>query len=133
MLAFINMLFDYAKIMTVVYDYHKMIETVKLALMFIMMSLIKTAGLYMLYLFTAVSVFLLYWVVESALQVSSGFMVLMFFVLTQIYMLLKLWVRLGFFAGQYSFYFHSNTAMPGMSKAMLDESVANYELRNQLT
>ena len=127
-LAFINLLFDYAKIMTVVYDYHKMMETVKLALMFIMMSLIKTVGLYKLYLFTAVGIFLLYWVVESALQVSSGFMVLVFFIWTQIYMILKLWVRLGFFAGQYSFYYHSNTAMPGMSKAMLDEAVANYEI-----
>ncbi len=131
MLAFISMLFDYAKIMTVANDYHKMMETVKVAMMFIMMSLIKTVSLYTLYLFTAILILATYWVIESAFNVSSGFMVLIFFIWTQIYIIFKLWVRLSFFAGQYSFYLYSNTAMPGMSKAMLDEAVENYERRSE--
>jgi len=129
MLAFISMLFDYAKIMTVANDYHKMIETVKLAMMFIMMSFIKTVSLFKLYLFSTLLILALYWLIEGALHVSSGLMVLVFFIWTQLYMILKLWIRLSFYAGQYNFYLHSNTAMPGMSKEMLDEAVTAYENR----
>jgi hypothetical protein len=44
-------------------------------------------------------------------------------------MISKLWIRLSFFAGEYSFYLHSNTAVPGMSREMLDEAVVAYEQR----
>jgi hypothetical protein len=40
---------------------------------------------------------------------------------------------MSFFAGQYSFYHFSNTAMPGMTKNMLDAAVDNYEKRKSQT
>jgi hypothetical protein len=109
MLAIINMLFDYVKIMTVVNDYYKMMEAVKIGMMFVIMRFIKTVGLYMLYLLTAVLLFLIFWIVESMFKITNGMMVFIFFIWTQLYMFLRLWVRLSFFAGQYEFYRYANS------------------------
>jgi hypothetical protein len=126
-LIFINMLFDYAKIITVANDYTGMFKTFRIALIFISGSLVKTISLYKLYLFTAVLIFLIYWSVESFLKVSGGIMVLVFFLWTQIYVLQKLWVRLSFFSGQAAFYLHSDTALPAMVRQKLAEAAASHE------
>jgi hypothetical protein len=129
LLAFTNMIFDYAKIVTIVNDYYDMIKAVKVTLMFVMMSLFKTVGLYALYFLTAVVIVCIYLFIASLIDISNGFMVLIFFILSQVYMVAKIWIRISFFAGQYSFYHYSNAAMPGMTKEMLDEAVENYEKR----
>ena len=132
LLALTNMIFDYAKIMIVVNDYYDMIKAVKLTLMFVMMSLFKTVGLYTLYFLTAVIIGCIYLLIASLIDISNGFMVLLFFILSQVYMVAKIWIRISFFAGQYSFYHYSNAAMPGMTKEMLDEAVENYEKRQMI-
>ena len=106
LLIVINMLFDYAKIMTVAHDFSGMFATVKAALIFVIQHPVKTAALYKYYLLSVILILLVYWGVESVLQVNSGLTVFVFFLLTQIYSLLKLWIRLSFFAGQYRFYAH---------------------------
>jgi hypothetical protein len=128
-LAMVNMLFDYAKIMTVVNDFRSMIDTTKNAMMFVMMSLRKTTALYGLYLITAVIIFVIYWMIESLVDASSFAGVLLFIIISQIYILSRIWIRLSFLAGQFIFYKYSNTAMPGMTKEMLDEMVEAYEIR----
>jgi hypothetical protein len=132
LLALTNMIFDYAKIMIVVNDYYDMIKAVKLTFMFVMMSLFKTVGLYALYFLTAVIIACIYLLIASLIDISNGFMVLIFFILSQVYMIAKIWIRISFFAGQYSFYHYSNAAMPGMTKEMLDEAVENYEKRQMI-
>lgn len=129
LLALTNMLFDYAKIITVVNDFHGMFGAVKISIMFVMMSMRKTTGLYGLYFITAVFLLVLYLIIESVIHVDSGLMVLIFFLWTQIYMITKVWIRMSFFAGQFNFYKYANTAMPGMSKEILDSAVADYERR----
>ena len=127
--AIINMLFDYAKIMTVVNDYHGMFKTVKQSVMFVMMSPRKTMGIYFSYLFTAIFLMIIYLLVENFISVTGWLTILIYFMWTQIFMISRIGIRMSFFAGQYSFYHFSNTAMPGMSKAMLEEAVENYEKR----
>ena len=129
LLAFTNMIFDYAKIVTIVNDYYGMIKTVELTLMFVMMSLFKTIGLYALYFVTAFIIVLIYLLITSLIHITDGFTVLLFFILSQAYMVAKIWIRISFFSGQYSFYHQSNTAMPGMTKEMLDKAVEDYEKR----
>jgi len=129
LLLMINMLFDYAKIIMAVNDYYGAWSTIKTAMMFVAMSLRKTTGLYFLFFITGLLLLAVYWILESGLQVSSAFTVLVFFVLTQIYMLAKTWLRLSFFGGQYVYYRYSNTAMPGLTQEMLDQAVADYESR----
>jgi hypothetical protein len=129
MLAMINMLFDYAKIMTVVNDFYDMFNTVKQSIMFVMMSPRKTMGLYISYLITIILFLIVYLFIESLIEVTSWLTILIFFLLTQVFMLSRIWIRMSFFAGQYSLYRSINTAMPGMSQEMLDEAVKAYEQR----
>lgn len=129
MLAMINMLFDYAKIMTVVNDFYAMLDTTKVAVMFAMMSLRKTTTLYFSYLLIAIVLFAVYWFFESLLDISDITGIVLFIILSQIFILSRIWIRLSFLAGQYIFYHHSNTAMPGMSREMLDKMVEAYEQR----
>jgi len=131
LLAIINMLFDYAKIMVVVNDFHDMFATVKQSVMFVMMSPIKTMGLYFSYLLTIIFFMIIYLFIESYISVSGWQTILIYSLWTQLFMISRIWIRMGFFAGQYSFYHFSNTAMPGMTKAMLDEAVEDYEKREK--
>ncbi len=131
MLAIINMLFDYARIITIVNDFHGMYKMIKQALMFVMMSARKTMALYFLYVFTLIIFLLIYLLVESFISVTGGLTILIFFLWTQIFMISRIWIRMSFFAGQYSFYHFSNTAMPGMTKEMLDKAVEDYEKREK--
>jgi len=126
------MLFDYTKIIIVVSDFHSMFRTVKQAILFVMMSLRKTMSLYFLYLFTVILFLTIYLLIESFISVSGWLTIFVFFLLTQVFMISRIWIRLSFFAGQYIFYRYSNSAMPGMSKEMLDKAVNEYEKRAAL-
>jgi hypothetical protein len=128
-LAVMNMLIDYARIMTVVNDFHGMYQTLKQSLMFVLMSPRKTTLLYFLYVFTFIIFLCVYLLVESFIKVNSTATVIIFFLWTQLFILSRIWIRMSFFAGQYSFYHHSNTAMPGMTKEMLENAVSDYEKR----
>jgi hypothetical protein len=129
MLAIINMLFDYARIMTIVNDFYGMYKTIKQALMFVMMSVRQTVSLYFLYVITLIVILLIYLFVESFISVTGWLTILIFFLWTQLFVISRMWIRMSFFAGQYSFYHHSNTAMPGMTKEMMDKAVEDYEKR----
>jgi hypothetical protein len=130
-LAMVNMFFDYAKIILVYNDFYGIYKSVKDTMMFILMSMTRTIGLYGLYFLTAIALLAIYLVLESLFNVTGTISILLFFMLTQIYMLIKVFIRISFFTGQYTYYKYSNTAMPGMSKEMLDEAVENYEKRVQ--
>jgi len=130
LLLFFNIILDYARIMTVVNDFHGMYQALKQAFMFVLMSMRRTMALYLLYLLTTVSLILMYLVVEHVLSVSSWITVLLFFIWSQLFMIARMWSRLSLFAGQYIFYKFSNTAMPGMTKEMLDKAVMDYEARS---
>jgi hypothetical protein len=129
MLAIINMIFDYARIMTVVNDFYGMYKTIKQAMMFVIMIPRKTMTLYFLYLFTLIVLMIIYLFVESFINVTNWLTILLFFLWTQIFIISRLWIRISFFAGQYHFYRFSNTAMPGMTKEILDKAVDDYDKR----
>lgn len=128
LLAIINMIFDYAKIITVAEDRHKMIYAPPEAIKFIMMNLVQTFGLFGLYALTGMVLLVLYLVLEFTFIVQSAVGILVFVILSQIYVLLRQWLRLSFFSGQTIYYQHTMTAMPGMlTKEMMDMAVDNYE------
>ncbi len=130
MLAMINMFFDYVKILIVSNDYYRIFKTLKDTMMFVMMSMRKTIGLYGLYLFTALAALVIYLYINNFYELTGPLTIFKFFVVSQLYMILKMFIRVSFFTGQFGFYTHSNTAMPGMTKEMLDEAVEYYEARN---
>ena len=129
LLALINMLFDYAKIMTVVNDFQSMYATVKKSIIFVMMSPQKTMGLYFSYFLAFILFIIIYLLVESLILVTGWLTILIYFLWTQIFMISRIWIRMSFFFGQYIFYRFSNTAMPGMTKTMLDKAVEDYKKR----
>lgn len=115
-LATINMLFDYAKIMTILYDLPGMIKAVEKASMFILMNLRKTIGLYLFYLMTAIILMMCYLYVESFISVTGWLTLVIFIFWAQLFMISRIWIRLSFFAGQYSFYFYANETLPVITK-----------------
>ena len=110
------MLFDYAKIMTTLYDLPGMIKAVEKASMFILMNLRKTIGLYLFYLMTAIILMMCYLYVESFISVTGWLTLVIFIFWAQLFMISRIWIRLSFFAGQYSFYFYANETLPVITK-----------------
>lgn len=121
MLIITNMFFDYAKIITIVNETARTVRAVELAWFFVSRRFIESTGLYKLYLGTAILSFFVYLVVESYLQVSTPWMVFVIFLWTQIYILVKIWIRLSFFAGQTALYYRSVPA--GMSGQLMENSI----------
>ena len=129
MIAIINMLFDYAKIIIVYNDFYRIFRSVKDTIMFVMMSMGRTLGLYGLYFLTSLIFLCIYLYMGSFINVTGPWTILIFFIVSQLYMVVKMFIRLCFFTGQFKFYKNSNTAMPGMTQVMLDEAVDNYNQR----
>ena len=127
LLVFTNMLFDYAKIITVARESVRVVEAAILAWQFVWVGFIKTIGLYKLYLVTALLIMAIYWIIESQVRFSGPWMVLLFFLWTQFLMLMRIWVRLGFFAGQTIFY--AGSAVAGISKPWTDEPFNEREIQ----
>jgi hypothetical protein len=122
-LAFVNMLFDYARILTVVNDYNSAIQALKDAIIFVFSSLLTTSGLYLLYLLTTLLFIIFYLIIEGALPISSAWSVLFFFFLTQLVMIARAWIRLSYYAGQSLFYQATARLMPAAIKEIQDENV----------
>jgi hypothetical protein len=129
MIAIINMLFDYAKIIVVYNDFYKIFRSVKDTIMFVMMSMGKTLGLYGLYFLTSLIFLYIYLYMSSLIYVTGPLTIFLFFIVSQLYMIVKMFIRLCFFTGQFKFYKNSNTAMPGMTEEMLDGAAKAYEER----
>jgi len=104
LLALINMLSDYTKIIAVVNDFYSMLDTTKNAILFVMMSLRKTTSLYGMYFITGLALFTIYWMIERFIPTSSLAGVLLFIIISQLYILSRIWIRLCFFSGQYIFF-----------------------------
>ena len=129
MIAIINMLFDYAKIIIVYNDFYRIFRSVKDTIMFVMMSMGRTLGLYGLYFLTSLIFLCIYLYMSSLINVTGPWTIFIFFIVSQLYMIVKMFIRLCFFTGQFELYKNSNTAMPGMTQDMLDEAVDNYNQR----
>ncbi len=129
MVAIINMLFDYVKIIVVYNDFYRIFRSVKDTILFVMMSMGKTLGLYGLYFLTSLIILCIYLYMSSLFNITGPWTILIFFIVSQLYMIVKMFIRLCFFTGQFKFYKNSNTAMPGMTQEMLDGAVKDYEKR----
>ena len=53
---------------------------------------------------------------EKIIPVNSGLTVLVFFIVSQLYILSRVWIRLSFFGGQYLFYHQTNMATQGINQ-----------------
>lgn len=99
LLAFFNMIFDYAKIRAVVEDRRSMLGALVAAIRFVRRRPGSTAGLYVLNLATFVAL-LAVWSVMAPGAGGAGAAVWLGFVLAQLYILARLLLKLHFLASQ---------------------------------
>ena len=107
LLLFVNMVFDYAKIATVISGGRRMFRTTFRAFGFVFSHLGRTLGLYYLVILLGGILLALYLTVSYWLIPAS--VVVLVFVWQQLYSVARVWVRLLFFSSQMALY---KTAAP---------------------
>jgi len=100
LLFLVNMIFDYAKIRTVVGNGRSMLKETGKAIGFVFKDFGKTMGLYYFIGLLGIVFMVIYGVVEPLISQTTLLLILLAFVWQQIYMLGRIWVRLTFFSSQ---------------------------------
>jgi hypothetical protein len=103
LLVVVNVIFDYAKARAVIEDRRSMIGAVGAGLRFVRRNAAAVATLYALDALLFVGVIVLYGFVAPGAG-TSGLLMWMGFLVSQIYLLARLWVRLVFFASSTSLF-----------------------------
>jgi hypothetical protein len=104
LILFTNMLFDYAKIETVVHDRKGMFRTAFKALKFVFRNLGKTLGLYYLIFLLAVILIVILTSIKNIIIPANWSLIIVLFIVQQLIILARLWIRMLFFSGQLQFY-----------------------------
>lgn len=104
LLLLLNMVFDYARIRVVVEDTRKTARSVLRSFRFVFCNFGLTAGTYGLVLLLGILLAALYWVLSGALPRTSLGLLLVVLIVQQVYVVLRVWVRLLCFAGQTEVY-----------------------------
>ncbi len=131
LVAMVMMLFDYAKVILITETHTGMFSAISEAAMFFMMNFFKTIGIYLLYILTTILLFVILKFINSFILTDTFFTISIFFVLSQLFVFLRQYLRLALFGSIIIYYQKSMTAMPGMlNKEMLEMAVMNYEKRD---
>ncbi len=99
-LAFVNLAADFAKVRTVVEDRRSMLSALSSSLRFIRRRPFRTTGLYVLNLVAALVIARL-WYSSAPAATAAPWLALL---VTQIYLLLRIWARLAFMASETVFF-----------------------------
>jgi len=100
----INLVFDYAKIATVVKDSRNILRETRQGFGFFKENLGKSVGLYLLIFVVGIAFLIVYRLVASVVPATRGLLVIVLFAVHQLYMLSRQWVRLEYFAAQMALY-----------------------------
>lgn len=104
LLNLIRMILDYSRIKIAAEDSRKVFRSFFLAIKFVFKNLGKTLVLYYLLALTGVLLFCVYWALKSLIPVYSLIPILIGFVIGQIFIASRGWVKIAFQAGQLKFY-----------------------------
>jgi hypothetical protein len=116
LLAVVNMAFDYAKIFTVLRDQRNMLVAAAQGFRFIFAHPLKTFGLYLVLGMAALAVLGLYALIAPGANQASAVGVIAVFVTGQVFLAIKLAIRLTFFGGQMALYEAMAGAAPPVSE-----------------
>ena len=100
LLALVNMVFDYAKIHTVLYDRRNMVAALVRGLMFVLRHPLRTLGLYYLAGVVTLIIMIAYGLIAPGPSQSSMSGVVLAFLIGQVYLLARIWTKLLFWASQ---------------------------------
>ena len=117
LLGAVNLLFDYAKVRAVVEDRRSMIGALVAAFRFIRQRAADAIGLYLLDGLVFVALLAVYRLIAPGAG-GQGFSLWAGLLLTQLYLLARIWVKLVFYASEVSF-FQGSLAHAGYAAAPL--------------
>jgi hypothetical protein len=104
LMGFVNMVFDYAKIETVLNGQRNMLAVMRQGFLFVFSRPGKTFGLYIALAIVALLFLGVYSLLAPGAGQASGFAISLAFLVGQAYLIIKLMMRLTFFGGQMSLY-----------------------------
>ncbi len=100
----IRMICDYARIMIVVEDSKAVFRSLFQAIRFVFRNFFKTVILYYLVLITGVVIFGIYWIVQKMIPTQTLLPILVAFLVGQIFILSRGWLKIVLQAAQLHFY-----------------------------
>ena len=103
-MGFLTMCFDYAKVRMVVDDRFSALFAVWAGMKFVLNNFWTTAGLFFLLSLTGLAFMALYALLQGTIQVSGYWSILALFVLQQIYIGFRLWLKAAFYASETQLY-----------------------------
>jgi len=106
----VKMIVDYARIKIVVEDSRKVFRPLFQAVGFVFRKLGSTLAIYYIFMFTAAAVFVLYLLVQKPIKTHSLLPILFAFIIGQIFILSRGWIKVGLQAAQMNFY--QSAALP---------------------
>ena len=101
---FIHMILDYARIVIVRADTNRVWHSLWEAVRFVFKRLFGTLALYYILLITGLAVFLVYWGIHSRISTSSPATIWLAFLIGQVFIMSRAWLKIAFQAAQLSFY-----------------------------
>ncbi len=104
LLCLVNMIFDYAKIATVVKQKKSMIIQTGKAIGFVFKHFSKTLRLYYLIFLVGAILIVIYALIEPLFDQTVLWTLILFFIIQQLFILGKIWIRLTFYASQLELY-----------------------------
>jgi hypothetical protein len=116
LLHLVRMVFDYAKIATVMDDRRNVLSSLRAGVATVLGRPLSTAGVYVGFGILAVGLTAIYLAVAPGVGPASLPGILLAFVLAQVYLVARLFLRVGLLGGQLSFYAGS-AAVPPASEA----------------
>ena len=117
LVSLILMVFDYAKIRTVVDTRRSMFLAALVALAFALRRPLRTVSLFYLNLVIVGILFTIYLLVENQFSNATTVSIVCLFVVQQVFILTRIWMKLSFFASQLAFYRAVREALPSPEPA----------------
>ena len=100
----IRMILDYTRIKIVLEDTRNVFRSLLQTMGFVFQNFGKTLALYYLLIMTAIILFLIYWILKSLITPNSLFPILMAFVIGQLFIISRGWLKIALQAAQMEFY-----------------------------
>jgi hypothetical protein len=90
----VTTIMDYAKIMIVKEERRKVFKTVWHSIKFVFKNFFRTYFLYLLLVIVPIALIIIYWFLDGAIGMVSGFTIFIMFLIQQIYIWLRVWIKI---------------------------------------
>ncbi len=107
LLAWVNMLFDYTKIIIVRHDLKSVVQALSHSFKFIGSHFIKTCGIYIGLLILGFCLLIIYLGLEQLITTNTITGIFLFFIVSQFYIIFRIWWRINYYYVQGTYYLNT--------------------------